>query len=116
VSGDDSHVVLVKKFSGWKGKVRRCIVVMHQPVFLSLNFGAKSSHMTLQSPQNVIVVCGIDCLACQDGGFFFRTIPLMSKKVEERALDSALHLFRFLGLGEFGLSVYFSSFLHWTLV
>jgi hypothetical protein len=35
---------------------------MQQPVLLSPKFGAKSSHIFTQSPQNVTGVCGIDCL------------------------------------------------------
>jgi hypothetical protein len=42
--GGDSHVVFGEKFTSDKGNVRRCVVVMQQPVLLSLNFGAKSSH------------------------------------------------------------------------
>jgi hypothetical protein len=33
--GEDSHVVLVKKFSGEKGSVRRCVVVMQLTVILA---------------------------------------------------------------------------------
>jgi hypothetical protein len=39
-----------KKFPGGKGIVRRCVVVMQQPVLLSPKFGAKSSHIFTQSP------------------------------------------------------------------
>jgi hypothetical protein len=46
----DSHIVFVKKFPGEKGSVRRNVVVMQQPVVLSPNFGAKSSHISTQSP------------------------------------------------------------------
>jgi hypothetical protein len=59
---DDSHVVFGQKFSFEKGSVTRCIVVMQQPVLLSPKF------------ENVIVVCGIDCLACQNK--FFVNNPL----------------------------------------
>jgi hypothetical protein len=50
VGGGDSHAVFGKKFPGKKGSVRRCIVVMQQPVLLSPKFGAKSSHIFMQSP------------------------------------------------------------------
>jgi hypothetical protein len=40
--------------------------------------------------QKVIVVLGIDCLACQDE--FFVNIPLDVKESDEHALDIALHL------------------------
>jgi hypothetical protein len=36
--------------------------VMQQPVLLWPKFGAKSSHSFTRSPQNVTVVCGVDCL------------------------------------------------------
>jgi hypothetical protein len=47
--GDYNHCFFVKKFSGEKGSVRRCVVVMQQPVPLSPKFGAKSSHIFTQS-------------------------------------------------------------------
>jgi hypothetical protein len=50
--GDDSHVVFRQKFPGEKGSVRRCIVVMQQPVVLSPKFGVKSSHIFTQSPRH----------------------------------------------------------------
>jgi hypothetical protein len=64
----------------------------------------------MHSPQNVTVVCGIDCLACHDQFFVNNHVDV--KENDERALDFALHLSHFLGLGEFGLSVYGSCFLH----
>jgi hypothetical protein len=39
VSGDDSHIVFVKKFLGEKGSVRWCIAMMEQPVLLSPRLG-----------------------------------------------------------------------------
>jgi hypothetical protein len=51
---------------------------MQQPVLWSPKFGTKSSHIFTQSPQNITVVCGIDCLACQDE--FFANNPLDVKK------------------------------------
>jgi hypothetical protein len=44
----ESHVVFGQKFSGEKGNVRRCVVVMQQPVLLSPVFGANSSHISMQ--------------------------------------------------------------------
>jgi hypothetical protein len=35
VGGDDSHIVLGQEFPGDEENVRRCIVVMQQPVLLS---------------------------------------------------------------------------------
>jgi hypothetical protein len=54
--------------------VRRCVVVMQQPVLLSPKFGAKSSHIFTHSWQKVAVICGIDCEAYQDE--FFINNPL----------------------------------------
>jgi hypothetical protein len=68
-----------KKIPGEKENVRRHLVVMQQPVLLSPEFGAKSSHILTLLQQNVTVVCGIDCLACY-GNFFLWTISLISKK------------------------------------
>jgi hypothetical protein len=42
--------LLVKKISGEKGSVRRCVVVMQQPVLLLPKFGAKSLRIVMQSP------------------------------------------------------------------
>jgi hypothetical protein len=52
----------------------------------------KSSHIFTQSPQNFTIVCGIDCLACQDE--FLLNNPLDVKENDEHALDFALHLSR----------------------
>jgi hypothetical protein len=72
-AGDDSHV-LGQKFTVGKGSERRCVVVMQQPFVLSPKFGGKYSHIFTQSTCNVTVVCGIDCLDCQDK--FFVSNPL----------------------------------------
>jgi hypothetical protein len=47
---DDSNVVSGQKLLSEKGSVRRCVVVMQQPVLLTPKFGAKSSHIFTQSP------------------------------------------------------------------
>jgi hypothetical protein len=60
VGRDDSLVVFGQKFPGEEESGRRLVVVMQQPVLLSLMIGAKSSRILTQSPQNVTVVCGID--------------------------------------------------------
>jgi hypothetical protein len=39
-----------QNFLGEKGSVRWCVVVKQQPVLLSPKFGAKSSHIFMQSP------------------------------------------------------------------
>jgi hypothetical protein len=41
---------VVKKFPDDKVSVRRCVVVMQQPLLLSPKFGAKSSQIFAQSP------------------------------------------------------------------
>jgi hypothetical protein len=57
--------------------------VIQPPAVLSPEFGAKSSHIYTQSPENGRVVCGINCLECPD-----------DKENYEHALDFALHLSR----------------------
>jgi hypothetical protein len=78
------------KISWWKGSVRRCAVVMQQPVLLSPKFEVKSSHNFTQSPWIITVVYGIDCMACQDE--FLVNNSLDIKENEEHALDFTLHL------------------------
>jgi hypothetical protein len=50
VGGGNSHVVFGKKFPGQKGSVRRCVVMMQEPVPTSPKFGTKSLHIFTQSP------------------------------------------------------------------
>jgi hypothetical protein len=80
------------KFTGENGSVKRCVVLMQQKVLLFPKFGVKSSHIFMQSPLNVTVVCGIDCLAFQDE--FFVNDPLDVKKNDEHVFHFALHLSR----------------------
>jgi hypothetical protein len=80
-----------QNFPGENESVRWCVVVMQHSVFWSLKFGVKSSGMFMQSPLNIAVVCGIDCLAYQDE-FFVNNNTLDVKENEEHALDFALHL------------------------
>jgi hypothetical protein len=47
---DDSHVVFHQKFRDEEGSVKRCVIVVQQPVLLLRKFGAKSSHIFTQSP------------------------------------------------------------------
>jgi hypothetical protein len=75
----DNRVVSGKQFPGEKGSVRRCVVVMQQPVYLSPKFGVKVSHIFKQSPQNVTVVCGSNCLAWQEK-FFVNNPPWYHRK------------------------------------
>jgi hypothetical protein len=92
VGGDDSHIVFGQKFPGEKVNVKQCDIVMQQPVRLSPKFGAKSSYIFTQSPLNVAMVCGIDCLACEDK--FLVNNPFDVKENYEHALDFVLHLSR----------------------
>jgi hypothetical protein len=49
VGGEDSHVPFWQKFPGKRRNLRRCVVVMQQPALLSPKFGAKFSHIFMQS-------------------------------------------------------------------
>jgi hypothetical protein len=53
--GDDSHFVFHQKLLGEDGSVRRGAVMVKQPGLFSPKFGTKSSHVFMQSPQNVAV-------------------------------------------------------------
>jgi hypothetical protein len=54
---------------GDDGSVRRGVVMVKQPGPFSPEFGATSSHVFTQSPQNVAVEPGINNLACWDRCF-----------------------------------------------
>jgi hypothetical protein len=49
---------------------------MEEPVILLPKLGAKSSHIFTYLPKNITVVCGIDCLACQDEFFMKNTLDV----------------------------------------
>jgi hypothetical protein len=49
----------------WKRSVRRCVVLMQQPVLLLPKFDSESSHIFMQSPKNGRVMYGIECLVCE---------------------------------------------------
>jgi hypothetical protein len=85
--GEDSHVVFSQNSLVTKEIARRCVVEMQQAVLLSPKLLAKYSHIFTQSPQNVTVVCGIDCLACQDKFFVGNSLDV--KENNEHALDFA---------------------------
>jgi hypothetical protein len=104
---DDSHV-FGQKLPGKKGRVK-LYVVMQQPILLSPNIGAKSLHNFTQSPLNVTIVCGIDCLVCQDE-FCVNNSPLMLKKMFSMILTLFYTFLAFSALGELRLSVYGSYF------
>jgi hypothetical protein len=67
--GDSSPLVFRQKLLGEDGSVKRGVVMMKQPDLFSSKFGATSSHVFLQSPQNVAVEHGIHSLACWDRCF-----------------------------------------------
>jgi hypothetical protein len=62
--GDDSHFVFRQKALGEDGNVKRGFVMVKQPGLFSPKFGATSSHVFMQSSQNVAVEPGIHSLAC----------------------------------------------------
>jgi hypothetical protein len=63
VGGDDSHFVFRQKLLGEDGNLRRGVVIVKQPGVSSPKFGATSSQVFKQSPQNVAVEPGIHSLA-----------------------------------------------------
>jgi hypothetical protein len=67
--GDDRHYVLRQKLLGEDGSVRRGVVMATQPGLFSPKFGATSSHVFTQLPQNFAVEPGIHILACWDKFF-----------------------------------------------
>jgi hypothetical protein len=67
--GDDSHLVFRQKLLGKYGSVRGGVVKVKEPGPFSPNFGATSSYVFTQSPQNVAVEPGINSLACWDRCF-----------------------------------------------
>jgi len=88
--GDDSNFVFHQKLVGEDGSVRRGVVMVKQPGLFSPKFGATSSHVFTQSPQNVAVEPGIHSLACWDK--FFVHNPLDIKESDDHALDIAFQL------------------------
>jgi hypothetical protein len=55
VGGGNSHFLFRQKLLGEDGSVRRGFVMVKQPGLFSPKFGATSSHVSAQSPQNVAV-------------------------------------------------------------
>jgi len=64
--------------------------MVKRPGLFSPTFGATSSHVFTQSPQNVAVEPGIHSLACWDRCFVHN--PLDVKESDDHALDSAINL------------------------
>jgi hypothetical protein len=67
--GDDSHSVFRQKLLVEDGSVRRDVVMVKQPGLFSPKFGAMSSHVFTQSPQNIVLEPGIHSLACWERRF-----------------------------------------------
>jgi hypothetical protein len=67
--GCESHFVLRQKLLGEDKSVRRGVVMVKQPGLFLPKFGATSSHVFTQSPQNVAVELGIQILAFWDRCF-----------------------------------------------
>jgi hypothetical protein len=67
--GDDSHFVFCQKQLGEDERVRWDVVIVKQAGLFSPKFGATSSHVFTQSPQNMTVEPGIHNLACWDRCF-----------------------------------------------
>ena len=88
--GGDSHFVFCQKLLGEDGSVRRGVVMVKQPFLFSPKFGVTSSHVFMQSSQNVTVQPGIHSLACWDK--FFMHNPLDIKESDDHSLNIAFHL------------------------
>jgi hypothetical protein len=67
--GDDSHLTFRQKLVGEDGSVRRGVDMVKQPGLFPPNFGATSSHVFTQSPQNFAAELGIHSLACWEKFF-----------------------------------------------
>jgi hypothetical protein len=68
-SMDESQFIFRQKLLGEDGSVRGGVVMVKQSCLLSPKFGATSSHVFTQSPQNVAVEPGIHSLVCRDRCF-----------------------------------------------
>jgi hypothetical protein len=69
VGGDDSHLLFRQKLLGEDGSVRLGVVMVKQPGLFSPKFGATSSRVFTQSPQNFAVKHGIHSFTCRDRCF-----------------------------------------------
>jgi len=96
--GDDSNFVSLQKLLGEDGRLRRGVVMVKQSGLFSPKFGATSSHVFTQSPQNFTVEPGIHSLACWDK--FFVHNPLDLKESDNHALEIAFICLVFFGLGD----------------
>jgi hypothetical protein len=96
---DKSHIVFGQKFPGKKGSVRRCIVVMQQPVLLSPKFGTKSSTFSGSGRKTSEKCTELTLWPTRTNSL--RTIPLMSNKMMSMLLTLLFTCLAFFGLGEF---------------
>jgi hypothetical protein len=69
VVGDDSRFLFRQKLLGDDGSMRQRVVMVIQPGLFSPKFSAISSHVFMQSPQNVVVEPRIHSLAYWDWCF-----------------------------------------------
>ena len=65
--GDDSHFLFRQKLMGEDGSVKRGVVMVKQPGLFSTKFGATSSHVATQLPQNVAAEPGIHSWPVETG-------------------------------------------------
>jgi hypothetical protein len=75
--------------------------MVKQPGLFLPKFRAMTSHVFMQSPQNVAVAHGIQSLACWNNSLC--TVPLMPKKVMIMLLTLLFTCLAFFGLGDMGL-------------
>jgi hypothetical protein len=90
VGGDDSHSVFYQKLLGKDRSVRWGIVMVKQPGLFLPKLGVTSSHVFMQSAQNIVEELKIHSLACWDK--FFVQNPFDVKESDNHALDIAFHL------------------------
>jgi len=100
--GDDSHFVFRQKLLGEDGSVRQGVVMVKQPGLFLPKFGAMSSHIFMQSSQNVAVEPEIHSLACWDK--FSVHNPIDVKESDDHTLDCFSPVWPFLALVTLGFS------------
>jgi hypothetical protein len=79
VVGDDSHFVFRQKLLGEDESVRQGVVMVKQQGMFSPKIGTMSSHVFMQSPQNVVVEPRIKSLACWDWCFLIFNVYVKNK-------------------------------------
>ena len=88
--GHVSQFVFRQKLLGEEGSVRRDVVMVKRLGLLPPKFGATSSHVFTQSPQNITLELGFHTLACWDK--FFVHNPPDFKESDYHALEITFHL------------------------